>query len=177
MLQVYILLYIVISMMSVAVYNQSAHNLVWEIISRVISIILILVTIFLCKKIEKSTNFFIMTNYLLIQVLSYLSHQQIMKMPEDENSFVKLSGYLDATFNFAIHSLILCSDFKSMIVCMISAVGIILEFVITKDLESKFWRELLVLLLFEFFVQGPIVYYILQRRELKRFYENKRAMN
>ena len=176
MLRVYLALCIATSLVGITVHSQSVHNLVWEIINKVVSIVLIVVTILLSRKAEDYTYLFVMINYLLIQVLAYFIHHQVMEVPEGEDSFVRLYGYLDATFNFVIHSLILCPDFKNMIVYMLSAVGLIIEVVVTKDLESTFWQELLVVLLFEFLFQGPTVYYILQRKELQRFYENQRRI-
>ena len=167
MLYLYIFLFIAVSLLSIAAVTiNNKSNFLWEIVYRITALILIITTLALCKRCESYIHYFIMVDYFLIQIVAYFIHQHFMEEENEELTVVTVFVYLEGLFHYVIHILILAPNFINALLYSLIAVTMIIEILFAQDVDSIFWRELVILMLFEVLVQGPIIYYILQKREL-----------
>ena len=153
MLYLYIFLFIAVSLFSIAAVTiNNKSNFAWEIVYRITALILIITTLALCKRYESYIHYFIMVDYFLIQIVAYFIHHHFMEEEAEELTVVTIFVYLEGLFHYVIHTLILAPNLINVILYSLIAMAMIIEIYFVQDFDNVFWRELVILMLFEVLV-------------------------
>ena len=131
------------------------------------------------RRFKKQRVYFLLILILSIQAIFVLQSRHVRTVPEKDDptgGIQIVMNYFHLIGHCISATLLLAPSLAfTLFYTAVSMVALVLSAALTQDLTSPLWQYILAITVFPICVFGPTLFYILQIRELKRFFEQQKA--